>query len=484
MSADRQRKPAGRAGAERAELCFCNHKRGDHADGSCTHCDCWHYRRRPCTCGHRAELHAAGPCQDPECKCRQFRRDESPEFLLRRGVRAGEWQFISDAQLLYLMRPSQDPTIRVWACGMRCAIGLKKRLAVQKDASGAPKRDKFGKLIPLTPGDIVAMLNALDTIPRMTKQIVRRELEELERQGAARRVGRIRCNVRLFFYFKPLRSRTTNPDLVVCTDYQTSGSASNDETSERAVILRLRKIFVKSFLSALRKDLGDLVVQPDYQKRVEEAVDELAEVVQAAYQNLKLVVCTAPQASDKQQGISELQTGPGASSFPVVKNTLAEQTSSSSSPPIKPTTATPTPTLPEPGPAENTEISAVAESLSRVCTPDDYAVRVLIGRCRMAVSDCTPQEIAHFITEKAGQAKTNPLGFFLQAVPKCFQGQSFQLYRRQCQAEAERAAAVLRRQAEKREARCAEYRATLADPKASEEEKSLVRELLEAETDA
>ena len=36
-----------------------------------------------------------------------------------------------------------------------------------------------------------------DTIPRMTKQIVRRELEELERQGAARRVGRIRCNVRL-----------------------------------------------------------------------------------------------------------------------------------------------------------------------------------------------------------------------------------------------------------------------------------------------
>ncbi|HEU0139433.1 MAG TPA: hypothetical protein VFQ79_06980 [Bryobacteraceae bacterium] len=178
------KKPAGKI---RTEHCYCSHPAADHdSESGCSQCGCQQHQARPCVCGHGAAQHNPA-CES--CDCRQFREDGSPEFLLRRGIRAGRWQFITSEQLRFLMRPDQDFQVRVWACGMLHSVGQQRRLAV-KWVNGKPAT------VPLSPGDIVAELNALDMIGCATKQNVRRAIADLEAQGAARRVGRHRNNVR------------------------------------------------------------------------------------------------------------------------------------------------------------------------------------------------------------------------------------------------------------------------------------------------
>jgi len=75
----------------------------------------------------------------------------------------------------------------------------------------------------------------------------------------------------------------------------------------------------------------------------------------------------------------------------------------------------------------------------------------------------------------------SPVGFLLTAVPKCFVGEAFRLYR---EVEAKRreheAAAEARRQAELAEWR-SEQEAKLTDPNVPEEDKRFIREWLRLE---
>jgi len=221
-------------------------------------------------------------------------------------IHAGQWQFITVPQLKFLMRPHQDPSVRVWACGMLHSIGQRQRLAVKRVNSN-------GKTVsvPLAPSDILAELNAFDVLGRMDKQSVRRSLSELERHGAARRSGTHRNNVRLFFYAKPLKSRSIplETDLGIKPDYQISTSDSKDASYEVNQIYTIRKSLVKSFLRSIRETLAgrtDLVVQPDYQKLVDEELDEVMKVVSSAYQKLLLAVCSAPHY--KECSISSIKS--------------------------------------------------------------------------------------------------------------------------------------------------------------------------------
>ncbi len=288
-----KKKPAQHAGEYHCLIC--NRTAAEHGQGN----ECERFRPRPCTCGHPHALHD-GACQDRGCECRQYREDATAEFLLRMGVRAGEWQFITTAQLQFLMRPQHDRTVRVWACGMLHSIGQRSRLAV--------KILPDGRRAPLSPSDIVAELNALDPIGRIDKQAVRMELRELEKQGAARQVGRLRNNVRLFFYAKPLRTRTLRPqpelveaqshtpcveNLVVKSDYQIPASASKESHLFFDQFSATRAALVKDFRRALRAELGaeaDLVVKSDYQIAEQQAVEAVLLVVKSNYQRLHLVV--------------------------------------------------------------------------------------------------------------------------------------------------------------------------------------------------
>jgi DNA-binding MarR family transcriptional regulator len=110
---------------------------------------------------------------------------------------------------------------------------------------------------------------------------------------------------------------------------------------------------------------------------------------------------------------------------------------------------------------------------------DDDALRTLIQNCRKRQSDATEEEIAHFIHLKGELARSlttvkNPLGFLLESVPKCFEGESFRRFRE--------GRVAVRQEAEEEkqywERFLAEQRAILNDPAASEEDRAFARKLL------
>jgi hypothetical protein len=200
-------------------------------------------------------------CGDKGCTCRQYRADQTAEFLLRTGVRAGNWQFITVDQLKFLMRPDQPEIVRVWACGMLHINGPRRkdrrhpRLAMMINARG--------ELVPLTPAKIVSELNEMDPLGRMSKQNVRRTLLNLERTGAARIAGKkSRGNRLLFFYNRPLPSRhiATEPQILeaeqraqeVKSDYFSSASNSNKNDLPETNFSNLRGVVVKAFKQAVR----------------------------------------------------------------------------------------------------------------------------------------------------------------------------------------------------------------------------------------
>lgn len=85
---------------------------------------------------------------------------------------------------------------------------------------------------------------------------------------------------------------------------------------------------------------------------------------------------------------------------------------------------------------------------------DNDAITTIWNECRARVQDCTVKEIAYFARSKAVALNNgkiqNPVGFLLAAVPKCFEGQTFQVFR---QEEARRRQEQQRREEEEREER-------------------------------
>jgi hypothetical protein len=69
-----------------------------------------------------------------------------------------------------------------------------------------------------------------------------------------------------------------------------------------------------------------------------------------------------------------------------------------------------------------------------VGSTDDDAIRLLVENCRLYAPDATEAEILEIIRQKGFQLSrmrgiTNPMGWLLEAVPKCFEGESFRRYR-------------------------------------------------------
>jgi hypothetical protein len=80
--------------------------------------------------------------------------------------------------------------------------------------------------------------------------------------------------------------------------------------------------------------------------------------------------------------------------------------------------------------------TAIRIALNRYGLVDDDAIARLVKNCIVQAPDCSEEEIVHFIHEKGGLTKArdgrilNPIGFLIDAVPKCFAGDSFRQYRR------------------------------------------------------
>jgi hypothetical protein len=126
----------------------------------------------------------------------------------------------------------------------------------------------------------------------------------------------------------------------------------------------------------------------------------------------------------------------------------------------------------------------VYQVLSQFGVVDDDIVLRLINACKHNATDCTDDEIIHFVKQKGAMVQSSegriysPIGFLMTAVPKCFVGEAFRLYREtETKRREEEAAAEAQRQAEWAEW-TKEQEAQLADPNVSESDKRMIREWL------
>jgi len=357
---------------------------------------CQKFQPRPCAnCGRPWSVH-----QETGSKCK-YREDRSPGFLLKMGIRAGDWQFMPRPRLEAMMRPGNELKTRVWACGLLHA--QRGRLAVRANREGI--------LVPLTPGDIVEELNALDTIDRVDKHSVRKALWELEREGVARRVGSVRKNVRLYFYVRPLTKRDL-PDFIpqsnlgVISDPQISASDTNQSQLADEYFSHFRGLVVKNFRTALRRTLElepGLVVNSDHQIMIDNLLEKALEGVKSAYQEAILVVRNAPAYKEDSSFISSTEiVSSSAAAYkgsPVVEE----------APLIKETPP------PPPPPPEEKQTLKKADSwkavrdriLEKDQSAGDSQVRKFIDLCRRNRVDLIPDELLELIDQwPAGNARS------------------------------------------------------------------------------
>jgi hypothetical protein len=128
--------------------------------------------------------------------------------------------------------------------------------------------------------------------------------------------------------------------------------------------------------------------------------------------------------------------------------------------------------------------SLLFEALSQYGVADDDVLKRLRSQTRSVCPDFTDEELVHFIHSKGHLIRrrdsgiSSPIGFFLTSVPKCFVGESFQLFRKaQKEARDREAAEKAQREAEFENWR-KEQQAILDDPNTSEEDKKWARKML------
>lgn len=151
--------------------------------------------------------------------------------------------------------------------------------------------------------------------------------------------------------------------------------------------------------------------------------------------------------------------------------------------PAQPVGATPTQIVRQPISKDtSSSLSSILQALNQYGTPDDDIAQKLLHACKREAPDCTEVEIVHFVHQKAALIRngriSNPLGFLLTAVPKCFTGQAFVLYREQEQKRQDQD--KIRREqeeAEIREWKC-EQELVLSDPNASDQDKQFAKQIL------
>jgi hypothetical protein len=143
-------------------------------------------------------------------------------------------------------------------------------------------------------------------------------------------------------------------------------------------------------------------------------------------------------------------------------------------------------TLPPYNQLENQNIITtirLREELEKYTSTDESGIKTLIQKVKDNAPDATWEELEHFIQEKGEVLKRvkitrSSFGFLLNAIPKCFESPSFQIWRqgREVAAQAEQ---ILQERSEQF-LEVQHLRAVLINPTASPEEKHAAKEILEA----
>jgi hypothetical protein len=130
-----------------------------------------------------------------------------------------------------------------------------------------------------------------------------------------------------------------------------------------------------------------------------------------------------------------------------------------------------------------------AAFLAALGRADDNAVARIVTACRAVVPDATEEEISHFLRTEAARFYKNPRihnlsGLMITQVPKCFEGESFRLFR-EAQHQVKEAAQREQQESERRYQELQdEQRRILEDPNSSEEDKHFARSFLDLEEES
>ena len=135
------------------------------------------------------------------------------------------------------------------------------------------------------------------------------------------------------------------------------------------------------------------------------------------------------------------------------------------------------------------DLSLVSNALQRYWQTDEDAVRQLVRSCSAVRPDCTTDEILNFIEEKGyllsknPRTFTNPVGFLLHSIPKCFEGPTFDRWRERQKLAQQHKLEEEKRQQEEHQASLKwmeDYcNKTLANPNASQVERQRAQLYLE-----
>lgn len=134
------------------------------------------------------------------------------------------------------------------------------------------------------------------------------------------------------------------------------------------------------------------------------------------------------------------------------------------------------------------DLSLVSQALQRHWQTDHAAVQQLIRSCVAVRPDCTTSEIISFIEEKGYilaknvRTFTNPVGFLLSSIPKCFEGDTFERWRERERLAEEHRLAEQRRQKEENRAALRwmteHSKETLDNPRASDRDRRRAEQFL------
>jgi hypothetical protein len=477
------KKHANRAG-ELGPLCFCGRWQRDHAENPT---QCARFLARPCKCRHPYSDHATGHCtvcpterekRTGKVKaCSQYRPDRSPGFLLRAGIAAGEWQFMSTPALGMLRGIDHDNGTRTLAVIYHSTMSRWGKPYGDDDTdTDGPNRArramtvdaKTGKIRDLQPGDIVNALNEVDPLENMDRFQMSRILQELKDQGYIRLAGKkTRAHRTIYAYLKPRTSKCYHPRQHFdpknpLTEPESSTSSQRDFTR---TILPILNSAVKTMKRTLKEAAASNpnVVIGDNISAIEEASEAIGNVVTQAYIRMGIVVAETPAL--KETTLIEVKESipPSSSSSEALENPPQTTTTTTAADPVATAESTPNaPTVAEPENKQDGEHAgnptaiepdraAIAEAFSDHATPDDGLITALITECTeqtaaAGIDPPTTAEIVHFTHAKAHVLNTprrSPGRFLVTSIVKCFRGESFLAFRhRQAKAAAAAAAQV------------------------------------------
>lgn len=175
---------------------------------------------------------------------------------------------------------------------------------------------------------------------------------------------------------------------------------------------------------------------------------------------------TSPDATDKTSPATVDKTSPPLGSSLVIKNRKTTTTSAE-------------------------DLSEIIAALSAYTVADQNAAQRIVNGSRAACPDASLEEVVAVIHLKAptiirNRAIHNPLGLLMQAVPLCFEASGVQQLRAYWSAEKERLASAQRERERQRQEmadwlgrQCVKLEQTLADPSATEAQKTRAKRELE-----